>query len=149
MTASQERPLVLVINDDTAFLDLMEQLIRDEGYEPECLKTSAGALERIKARGPAAIVLDIRINNEESGLLLLDLITLDPQTRAIPVIVASANLNALAGRQQELADKGIYLMAKPFDIDDLSALLRRAIAGREATGRWSAVDPAPDGTSGR
>jgi two-component system phosphate regulon response regulator PhoB len=135
MSETTCRPLVFVINDDTAFLDLMEQLIRDDGYEPECLKTSVGAFEKIKARRPEAIVLDIRINNEESGLLLLDLITLDPETRQIPVIVASANLNALAGRQQELAEKGIYLMAKPFDIDDLSALLRRAIAGREATGR--------------
>ena len=122
-----ERPLILVVNDDTAFLQLMEQLLEDEGYAAEALKSTHHALDRIKERRPALVVLDIRINNEENGLLLLDLITLDPETRTIPVIIASANLQALSGREDELATKGIYVIAKPFDIDDLAALIRHAL----------------------
>jgi CheY-like chemotaxis protein len=122
-----ERPLILVVNDDTAFLELMQQLLEDEGYAAEVLKSTKNALEHIKQRRPALIVLDVRINNEEAGLLLLDLITLDPETRSIPVIIASANLQALAGREDELAAKGIYVIAKPFDIDDLAALIRNAL----------------------
>jgi CheY-like chemotaxis protein len=125
-----ERPLILVVNDDTAFLELMQQLLEDEGYAAEVLKSTKNALEHIKERRPALIVLDVRINNEEAGLLLLDLITLDPETRSIPVIIASANLRALAGREDELAAKGIYVIAKPFDIDDLAALIRNAL-GRD------------------
>lgn len=124
---ASDRPLILVVNDDTAFLQLMEQLLEDEGYEAEVLKSSTHALDRIKKRQPALVVLDVRINNEEAGLLLLDLITLDPETRSIPVVIASANLQALAGREVELAEKGIYVIAKPFDIDDLAALIRRAL----------------------
>jgi len=127
---TSDRPLILVVNDDTAFLELMEQLLEDEGYEAEVLKSSKNALEHIKQRRPALVLLDVRINNEESGLLLLDLITLDPETRPIPVIIASANLRALAGREDELAAKGIYVIAKPFDIDDLAALIRTAL-GRD------------------
>jgi len=126
-----ERPRILVINDDTAFLQLMEQLLDDDGYEAEALKSTHKALEHIKERRPALIVLDVRINNEEAGLLLLDLITLDPETRAIPVIIASANLQALAGREEELEAKGIYVIAKPFDIDDLGALIRHALRNDE------------------
>jgi CheY-like chemotaxis protein len=122
-----DRPLILVVNDDTAFLQLMEQLLDDEGYQAEALKSTKNALEHIKERRPALIVLDVRINNEEAGLLLLDLITLDPETRSIPVIIASANLQALAGREDELRDKGIYVIAKPFDIDELAALIRSAL----------------------
>ena len=124
---TSDRPLILVVNDDTAFLELMEQLLEDEGYEAQVLKSSKNALEHIKQRRPALVLLDVRINNEESGLLLLDLITLDPETRSIPVIIASANLQALAGREDELATKGIYVIAKPFDIDDLAALIRTAL----------------------
>jgi CheY-like chemotaxis protein len=124
---TSERPLVLVVNDDTAFLELMEQLLHDEGYEAEALKSTKNALDHIKKRRPSVIVLDVRINNEEAGLLLLDLITLDPDTRSIPVIIASANLQALAGREDELRAKGIYVIAKPFDIDDLAALIRTAL----------------------
>lgn len=118
------------MNDDTAFLQLMEQLLEDEGYDSEALMSTKGAIERIRERPPELIVLDVRINNEEAGLLLLDLLTLDPETRSIPVILASANLQALAGREEQLADKGIYVIAKPFDIDELSALMRTALAAR-------------------
>ena len=128
----QDRPLILVVNDDTAFLRLMEQLLDDEGYRTETLKSTSKAMEHIKERRPALVVLDVRINNEESGLLLLDLITLDPETRSIPVIIASAHLKALGGREDELAEKGIYVIAKPFDIAELSALIRLALQSREA-----------------
>ena len=124
---TSDRPLIIVVNDDTAFLELMEQLLGDEGYEAEVMKSTKNAMEHIKERRPALIVLDVRINNEEAGLLLLDLITLDPETSSIPVIIASANLQALAGRDEELAAKGIYVIAKPFDIDDLAALIRKAL----------------------
>ena len=124
---TSDRPLIIVVNDDTAFLELMEQLLGDEGYEAEVMKSTKNAIEHIKERRPALIVLDVRINNEEAGLLLLDLITLDPETSSIPVIIASANLQALGGRDEELAAKGIYAIAKPFDIDDLAALIRKAL----------------------
>ncbi len=125
-----DRPSVLVVNDDTAFLQLMEQLLEDEGFRASTLNSTEGALDIIKEKHPALVILDIRINNEQSGLLLLDLVTLDPETRWIPVIVATANLHALAGREQELADKGIYVIAKPFDIDELGGLIKKALGGR-------------------
>lgn len=118
---------MLVINDDTAFLALMQDLLTDEGYRCEVLKSSKSALKHIKDSRPDLVILDIRINNEEAGLLLLDLITLDPETSSIPVIVASANLQALGGREAALAAKGIHVIAKPFDIDDLSALMVKAL----------------------
>ena len=132
---ASDRPLILVMNDDSAFLQLMEQLLEDEGYRAEMLKSTKGALEHIKKRRPSLIILDIRINNEADGLLLLDLVTLDPETSSIPVIIASANLQALAGREDELAEKGIYVIAKPFDIDDPSALVRKALWGDERVER--------------
>ncbi len=79
-----ERPLIVVVNDDTAFLQLMEQLLDDEGYEAEALKSTTNAIEHIKKRRPALIILDVRINNEESGLVLLDLMTLDPERDRSP-----------------------------------------------------------------
>ena len=129
METPATRPRVYVVNDDTTFLQLMEQLLEDEGYDAATLKSSTGAHERIRDEQPELVVLDIRINNEEAGLLLLDLLSLDPKTSRIPVIVASANLQALAGREQGLAAKGIYVIAKPFDIDELSALIRTALSG--------------------
>ena len=125
-----ERPCVFVVNDDTAFLQLMEQLLDDEGYRAVTLRSSKTARGRIAEEQPDLVVLDIRLNNQESDLLLLDLLSLDPTTRSIPVIVASANLQPLASREEELAGKGIYVLAKPFDIADLGRLIRTALARR-------------------
>jgi hypothetical protein len=47
------------------------------------------------------------------------------------LVIASANLRALAGRVAELADKGIYVIATPFDIDELAGLIRAALCRRE------------------
>lgn len=128
-----ERPCVFVVNDDTAFLQLMEQLLDDEGYRAVTLGSSKNARGRIAEEQPDLVVLDIRLNSQESDLLLLDLLSLDPATRSIPVIVASANLQPLASREVELAERGIYVLAKPFDIDDLATLTRMALAARPVT----------------
>lgn len=71
-------PCIFVVNDDTVFLQLMEQLLTDEGYDAVTLKSSKDAHERIKEAQPALVILDIRLNNEDAGLLLLDLLALDP-----------------------------------------------------------------------
>jgi DNA-binding NtrC family response regulator len=133
--AHSQAPLVFVVNDDTAFLQLMQELLGEEGYRCRTLMSSKDAHVEIRENQPDLVILDIRINNEEAGLLVLDLLTIDPATCAIPVIVASADLQALANRQAELVNKGIYVLPKPFDIQELGELMKRAMAERRGARR--------------
>jgi hypothetical protein len=43
-----ERPLIPVVNDDTAFLQLREQLLDDEGYPAGIMKPTQNAIAHIK-----------------------------------------------------------------------------------------------------
>ena len=111
---------IVVINDDRPFLDLMEQLLQDlERYDVETRREWDGAYEFVKERRPDLVVLDIRIGGEERGWQILQLLTLDPETLPIPVIVCSAAIDDLQAHQALLDKYGVRVLPKPFDLDDL------------------------------
>ena len=73
---------IAVINDDTSFLDLMRDLLESEGgYEAVICREWEDARTFVKDQRPALVILDIRIGGEERGWAILNLLTLDPDTR--------------------------------------------------------------------
>ncbi len=118
---------IAVINDDTAFLELMQALLSDEGYEAHILKEAGSAYQSARDLKPDAIVLDIRMESPETGWQLLEMFKLDPALSHTPIIVCSADLVALQARAAHLQSKGCNVLAKPFDLDDLLGMLRQLI----------------------
>ena len=86
---------IAVMNDDAVYLDLMNDLLTDEGYRVTLIRESRKAYEIIKAEPPDLVILDIRMGNELTGFELIGLLLLDPVTRQVPLIVASADSQAL------------------------------------------------------
>ncbi len=116
------RKRIAVINDDTAFLDLMRDLLEHEGgYEVVIGREWGNAYEFVKREQPQLVILDIRISGEEHGWTILELLTLDPLTRPIPVLVCSAAIRSLHEHQPWLDRFGIRALPKPFDLDTLLA----------------------------
>jgi CheY-like chemotaxis protein len=136
MTTSPRRARIAVINDDTTFLDLMRELLEvEEDYEVYICKEWDGAYEFVKSKQPNLIIQDIRIGGEENGWTILNLLTLDPVTRPIPIIVCSAAIQSLHAHQEWLSQFGIRALPKPFDLDVLLRTIEEAIAaagGHEA-----------------
>jgi CheY-like chemotaxis protein len=121
-------PRIAVINDDTPFLALMHQLLQEtEGYEVVTRKEWDGAYEFVKDQSPDLVILDIRIGGEERGWQILQMLTLDPQTLPIPVIVCSAAVNELHIHQPLLDKYGVQALPKPFDLEDLLATIRKSL----------------------
>ena len=130
MTESTRRPKIAVINDDTAFLELMRDLLEYEAdYEVLICKEWDGAYQFVKDHTPDLIIQDIRIGGEEHGWTILNLLTLDPVTRPLPVIVCSAAIQSLHEHQEWLTQYGIRALPKPFDLDTLLAAIREMLAG--------------------
>jgi len=126
---SRTRLRIAVINDDTAFLDLMRELLEDEeGYEVTICKESDNAHAFVKKHRPDLVILDIRMGGEESGWTILNLLTLDPDTRPIPLIVCSAAIHSLQEHQELLDRFGITALPKPFDLDALLDTVHAVIA---------------------
>ena len=124
--AAAPGPRVIVTNHDPEFLGRLEQLLREEGYEALVPPKLSDPFPFIKAARPAAVVLDVAFRQETDTLGVLDMLRLDPATAALPVVVcttAPRDLGGLAGRESE----GLYLLAKPFDLDRLLAVLATAL----------------------
>jgi CheY-like chemotaxis protein len=120
MAASHRRTRIAVINDDTAFLDLMRDLLEEEGdYDVVICKEWDGAHQFVRDEQPDLVIQDIRIGGEEHGWTILNLLTLDPKTRPIPIIVCSAAIQSLHEHQDWLSRLGIRALPKPFDLDTL------------------------------
>ncbi|HLZ28889.1 MAG TPA: response regulator [Chloroflexota bacterium] len=121
MESTSARPArIAVINDDTAFLDLMRDLLEtDGGYDAVICREWQEVHSFVKDQRPALVILDIRIGGEERGWTILNLLTLDPETRPIPVIVCSAAIQSLHEHQDLLSKYGICALPKPFDIETL------------------------------
>jgi len=121
------RPTIVVINDDQAFLRIMVHLLAIGGYEMIPWLQGATAHEVINQTRPALVILDVRLQYPDEGLKVLELLRLDPATRAIPVILCSADPSFLAAKAQQLRTRGVAVLEKPFDLQELLDAIAREI----------------------
>ena len=126
---AEQRARITIVDDDTTFLQLMHDLLEaEEGYEVTTCAEADRAYEFVKATQPGLVILDIRVGSEDSGWLILELLTLDPQTRPMPVIVCSAAIHSLQEHEALLQQYGCEVLPKPFDLDALLAKVQTALA---------------------
>ncbi|MBV9323758.1 MAG: response regulator [Chloroflexi bacterium] len=123
------RGRLAVIDDDTAFLQLMHDLLEDEeDFEVLIRREWDDAYKFVKKHRPDLVILDIRIGGEERGWTILNLLTFDPITRPIPIIVCSAAIQSLHEHQPWLDKFGICALPKPFDFEMLLEMVDRVLA---------------------
>jgi CheY-like chemotaxis protein len=120
----ENRKHIFVINDTTAILELFTAMLADEGYRVTTDGFSIelmAMLERIKTEQPDLVILDFVIADEGKGWQFLQVLKMDRATRAIPVIVCTAAAKLVEELQVHLAEMGVAVVLKPFDIDHLLA----------------------------
>ena len=118
------RPLIAVVNDDPAFLDLMHELLTDESYTTVLLHEGSSAYDMIRKQHPDLVILDLRLEHPEAGWKTLQLLRLDPETNDIPVILCSADTNALREKEDWLKQRDIKVLEKPFNLDDMLKMVK-------------------------
>lgn len=120
-------PTIAVVNNDTDFLGLMEELLRLEGYKTIICREGDRAYELMKQVQPNLIVLDIRLEHAETGWKVLECLRLDPTTTAIPVIICSADSAFLREKALSLQQLRCETLEKPFDLDMLLEKVARML----------------------
>ena len=118
---------IAVINNDPVFLALMRELLTLEGYETHAFHEGSADYSAVRELAPDAIILDIRLEHPAAGFELLDLVRRDPATARMPIIVCSADVRALQERALYLQSQRCQVLPKPFDLDTLLDMLRRAL----------------------
>jgi signal transduction histidine kinase/CheY-like chemotaxis protein len=128
------RTPVLIVEDNRETLFVYEKYLKGSGFQPIPARTLAEARRALKSFRPAAIVLDILLEYENSWNLLSELKE-DPRTRDITVIVATTINN----QKKALGLGADYFALKPLDREWLLDRLREAVP-RDRQGRVLIVD---------
>ncbi|MFD2146243.1 response regulator [Mucilaginibacter antarcticus] len=113
---------ILIIEDDQDILDIMTYILVHEGHHI-ISATNGQMLKRLGKIQPALILLDNRLSDGYGSDMCLSLKS-DPKTAHFPVILFSANsgLAEMAG-----ACKADAYLAKPFDLNELTELVKRFV----------------------
>jgi diguanylate cyclase len=117
--ASRAAPLVAIVNNDAAFVRLLETLLRAEGYATLLQQIGDIAYESIKQQQPQVVILDIGSEIPHESWRVVDLLRLDPATAAMSVIVCAVADQALRERLPKLQAAGYAVLEKPFALAEL------------------------------
>ena len=113
------RQLVAVINDDKPYIDMVAEVLADEGYEAVACLAEAGAFGFIQQTQPDLVLLDLKLEQPDSGLNILQMLRLHRPTYGLPVILCSADRQFLTLKEEELRAHHCDILHKPFNLDDL------------------------------
>ena len=116
----QDRPCVLVIDDDPDIPYYLQYALNQAGYRIISAQNGADGLRLAQEQLPLAIMLDI-ILPDQDGWQILRSLKSKPETRNIPVILVSGLDHKGRGFELGAAD---YLL-KPFSGEDLLATMER------------------------
>jgi signal transduction histidine kinase/CheY-like chemotaxis protein len=115
-----KRPVVVLVDDDRASLDLFSAYLDGSGTRVLRARDGIVALEQIRKVPPVAVVLDIKLPRLDGWQVLAEL-KADPATAAIPVVIASV----VDDRPRGLALGADEYLLKPIRREDLVEALRR------------------------
>ncbi len=106
---------VLVVDDSSTSIFLLESLLKEKGYNVFTATTGEAGLKSVKINNPDLILLDIMMP-KKTGFEVLEILKSDAKTSHIPVIIISAKI------EQREIDRGLSLGAyayliKPLDIE--------------------------------
>lgn len=117
-TLSAASEVILVVEDDTRFADLIANLVRERNFQ--CLVTSSAeeALTLARQHVPSAVLLDVGLP-DGSGLFVLERLKNDARTRHIPVHIVSGSDYT----EQAMAMGAIGYMLKPVPREKIAEAL--------------------------
>ena len=120
-------PVIAIIEDDLAIVQMFDLLLRDAGYRVISYTRGSDAQQFLLRTMPDLLILDWWLEDPSSGATILSFLEEDSRTRQIPVIVCSAHINTLHQEEARLRERGYRLLAKPFEIHTLLAYIQDAI----------------------
>jgi CheY-like chemotaxis protein len=126
------RPQILAINNDPAVLALFRDLLEEAGYHVSTQTYVDRDLDQIKALKPALIVLDYMWANEDASWSLLQMLRMDPATKAIPIVLCTGAVHEVKALEDHLVTMGVTVVLKLFNIDQLVDAIRERLGADRA-----------------
>jgi two-component system, chemotaxis family, chemotaxis protein CheY len=126
--APETGPTVLVIDDDKAVRSSLEMLLETYGFQVVLARDGRQGVAAFRTNAPDVVLVDLMMPVQE-GLQTIALIRREwPKARIVAMSGGAGigNWDGLAAARGLGAD---YAIEKPFEADELLAILREAMAG--------------------
>jgi DNA-binding response OmpR family regulator len=124
---------ILVVDDTTANLQLLTNLLTSHGYTVHPASDGELALEFVRSTLPDLILLDIRMPGMD-GYEVCRRLKADEKTRDVPIIFISA-LEEERDKVKGFQEGAVDYITKPFQPDEILARIRIHLHLRELTER--------------
>ena len=120
---------VLALNDDAEILSLYRDLLSEEGHRVTTQQYPPRNLPAVAAAAPDVIVIDLMGGDGKGDWTMLQLLRMDPRTARTPIVLVTGPTAQVAEMEPRLRQLRVAVVPKPFDIEELLAAVRDALAG--------------------
>src|SRR4029077_7808543 len=125
-SASAERGLMrkklLIVEDDQALSRVLVDNVAFCGFDVECINDGAAVIDRVRARRPDLVLLDVMLPGSD-GFTLCGLIRSSGRTPVIILTARDQKTDKLRGLELGADD----YVTKPFDFEELQARIRAVL----------------------
>lgn len=121
---------VLVIDDDSDFVEFMRIILESEGYSVFCAFNADQGLNLLRAEHPDIVLLDVMMSYTMEGLDVTRTMRQDPELGQVPLVVISSILTGAQAWQSQGQDLSFVtaFLTKPVEPQDLLNLVAEIIA---------------------
>ncbi|HPD55959.1 MAG TPA: hybrid sensor histidine kinase/response regulator [Smithellaceae bacterium] len=126
MSANNDKPLILIIDDEEALRDGCRQVLEKSGYEVITAAQGAEGIKMARERVPDMVFVDLKMPNM-SGMEIMEILSKDIPDTILVMITGYASIVSAV----EAMQKGAYdYLPKPFSPDQLRVLTKRGLEHR-------------------
>lgn len=122
VTGRDPKPRILIVDDEFAILELLEDILADEGFEVVTARNGEEGLLAFEAERPSLLLMDLMMPVMDGHELLERVRQLDGTT---PIIIMSAGRSDVAD-----LDGRTQFLPKPFELGNLLGCVRSALSRR-------------------
>ena len=120
-------PQILTVDDDAVTCELLCEVFTREGFDATFANSGEDALVEVARHRPDLLLSDIRMKTRLDGLSLLEIIR--REYPATPVVLMTA-FGSMETAVRAVKEGAFDYISKPFNIDELVAIVRRALANK-------------------
>lgn len=118
-----EAPQILLVDDEPSLRETVTFILEMEGFAVATAADGDAALAAVRRLRPPVVLLDAMMPGRD-GFEVCRLIRADPELSGVRVIMLTA-LGQRADHERALAAGADHYLRKPFDEEELLALLQR------------------------
>ena len=126
-TKASDQPLIAIVEDDDATAEMLGDLLAMSGYRTLHISRGQAAYPAILAAQPQLVLLDLWLEHRHAGSMAVGMLSIDPATAHIPIVLCSAQVAALRARDDQILHRVAGVVEKPFAIEALLTTIGTAL----------------------